>query len=110
PRVHPMKRLSKEKRNQLIIVVIITLAVLGLIGFGLIRSQYDSLSGIARARRAADTKLQGIRHTITNADTITSDLGESSSTLTRTEDDMASGDLYSWTYDTLRHFKQKYKV
>jgi hypothetical protein len=23
---------------------------------------------------------------------------------------MASGDLYSWTYDTIRHFKQSYRV
>jgi hypothetical protein len=110
PGDHPMKRLSKEKRTQLIIVVIITLAVLGLIGFGLIQTQYDSLTNIAKTKKVAESKLQGIRHTITNADEIASELSETSYTLTHTEEDMASGDLYSWTYDTIRRFKQQYKV
>jgi hypothetical protein len=105
-----MKRLSKEKRNQLIIVIFITLVVLGAIGFGLIRSQYDTLTRIARTKKVADNKLQGIRHTITNADVIATELTEKSSTLVQSERDMASGDLYSWTYDTLRRFKQSYKV
>jgi hypothetical protein len=41
-----MKKLSREKRNQLIIVVTVTVAILALIGFGLIRSQFDTLSKI----------------------------------------------------------------
>jgi len=53
--------LSKEKRNQLIIVVIATVAVLALIGFGLIRSQFASLSKIKNDKASADTKLQNIR-------------------------------------------------
>ena len=51
-----MKRISREKRNQLIIVSLVTLAVLALIYFGLIRPQYDSLSKIAKARKAADSQ------------------------------------------------------
>ena len=43
-----MKRLSREKRNQLITVIFVTVAILALIGFGLIRPQYDSLSKIAK--------------------------------------------------------------
>jgi hypothetical protein len=105
-----MKRLSKEKRTQLIIVIVITLAVLGLIGFGLIQTQYASLTRIARTKRGMDTKLQGIKHTITNADVIATELNDTSYSLTHAEADMASGDLYSWTYDTLRRFKQQYKV
>ena len=52
-----MKRLSREKRNQLIIVGVITLAVLGLIYFALIQPQYDSLTKIAKAKKAADNQL-----------------------------------------------------
>jgi hypothetical protein len=105
-----MKKLSKEKRNQLIIVVIVTVAILALIGFGLIRSQYDSLSKIAVDKKAADTRLQSIKNIIKNADAIASELTEVTNTLSYAEGDMASGDLYSWTYDTIRHFKQQYKV
>ena len=105
-----MKRLSREKRNQLITVILVTLAILALIGFGLIRPQYDSLSKIAKARKGADTKFQSIKHAITNSEAIANEWNETTYTLAHAEEDMASGDLYSWTYDTIRHFKQSYKV
>jgi Tfp pilus assembly protein PilO len=105
-----MKKLSKEKRNQLTIVVVITVAVLGLIYFGLIRRQYASLAKIARTQRTADAKLLNIKNTITNAATIAKELEACSATIQQTETDMASGDLYSWTFDTLRRFKQSYRV
>jgi len=105
-----MKKLSKEKRNQLFIVVMITAAILGLIGFSLIRPQYDSLSKIAKDKKAADSRLLDIKNAIKSTDTITSELIEVTNTLSHAEADMASGDLYSWTYDTIRRFKQQYKV
>ena len=105
-----MKRLSREKRNQLITVIFVTVAILALIGFGLIRPQYDSLSKIAKDRTVADTKLQSIKHAITNSEAIANEWIETNNALAQAEEDMASGDLYSWTYDTIRHFKQSYKV
>ena len=105
-----MKRLSREKRNQLITVILVTLAVLGLIGFSLIRPQYDSVSKIAAARNDADSKLQSIKHAITNSEAIANEWNETTHALAHSEEDMASGDPYSWTYDTIRHFKQSYKV
>jgi len=105
-----MKRLSKEKRNQLIIVAVATLAVLGLIYFGLIQRQYVSLGKIAKAKKDADAKLLNIRNIITNATMITNELSDSSLILAQTEKDMAAGDLYSWTYNTLRRFRQPYRI
>ena len=105
-----MKRLSQEKRNHLIIVGALTVVTLGLIYFFLIQPQYDSLSKIAREKKAADNKLAGIKSTITNSGTTANNLTETTASLARTEEDMASGDLYSWTYDTLRRFKQSYRV
>ena len=105
-----MKRLSREKRNQLIIVILVTLAILAVIGFSLIRPQYDSLSKIAKDRKVAASKLQSIKHAITNSEAIANEWNETTSALAHTEEDMASGDPYSWTYDTIRHFKQSYKV
>ena len=105
-----MKRLSREKRNQFVIVILVTLAILALIGFGLIRPQYDSLSKIANARNAANKNLQSIKHAITNSEAIANEWNETTYALAHAEEDMASGDLYSWTYDTIRHFKQSYKV
>jgi len=105
-----MKKISQEKRNQLIIVAAATVAVLGLIYFFLIQPQYDSLTKIASAKKAADAKLVNIKSTITNAGTVANNLSETASTVTQSEEDMASGDLYSWTYDTVRRFKQPYRV
>jgi len=105
-----MKKLSREKRNQFVIVILVTLAILALIGFGLIRPQYYSLSKIAKDRKVAANKLQSIKHAITNSEAIANEWNETTYALALAEEDMASGDLYSWTYDTLRHFKQSYRV
>ena len=105
-----MKKISREKRNQLIAVVALILAVLGLIYFFLIRPQYASLAQIARSKQTADSKLVSIKNTITDATAVAKELSDASATLSQTEADMASGDLYSWTYDTVRRFKQPYDV
>ena len=105
-----MKKLSKEKRNQLIIVVIITVAILAMIGFGLIQSQFASLSKIAKDKKAADIRLQEIKNAMKNDEGIARELTEVTNALLHAEEDMASGDVYSWTYDTIRRFKQQYKV
>ena len=105
-----MKRLSKDKRNQLILVIIATVGILAAIGFGLIRSQYDALAKIARDKVAAENRPQSIQAAIKTTTAVTNELGKVTATLAQSEEDMAGGDLYSWTYDTIRHFKQQYKV
>jgi hypothetical protein len=109
PGARPMK-ISREKRNQLITVIFVTLAMLTLIGLGLIRPQFASISKIEIAKKAAAKDLLSIKHAITNAEAIENEWNETNSALAQAEEDMASGDLYSWTYDTIRHFKQSYKV
>jgi Tfp pilus assembly protein PilO len=103
-------KLSKAKRSQLVIVFVVTVAILALIGFGLIRSQYSSLSKIEREKADADRQLQSVKKAINDADPVAMELAETTTALQHAEEDMASGDLYSWTYDTIRHFKQQYKV
>lgn len=105
-----MKWLPKEKRNPFILVVVITVAVLALICFGLLRSQSSTLARVVAGRKAAEVQLQGIEKTVKNTDVTTKELATATAALARAEEDMASGDLYSWTYNTLRQFKQPYKV
>lgn len=105
-----MKWLPKEKRNSFILVLVITVAILMLICFGLLRSQSSTLNEIMESRKAAAAQLQGIEKTIKNADLTTNELVAVTAALSRDEEDMASGDLYSWAYNTLRLFKQQYKV
>jgi Tfp pilus assembly protein PilO len=103
-------KLSKEKRNQLVIVLLCTVAALALMWFELIRPRYAALSQSIASQRAAETKLESIQNAIKHANTLNTDLTNITQVLSNAESDMASGDLYSWTYNTLRLFKAPYKV
>jgi hypothetical protein len=105
-----MKWLPKEKRNPFILVVAITAAILTLICFGLLRAQSATLAQVAANRKAAGIQLQSIAKTIKEADVTTNELATATVALARAEEDMATGDHYSWAYNTLRLYKQQYKV
>lgn len=103
-------KLSKEKKTQLFLVVLITVAALNGLGFGLIRHQYANLKTLAQRHATADQKLHQMRDTVKNRDLLAASLAESKATLSDMESDMASGDLYSWVVNTFRRFKGPYKV
>jgi len=104
-------KLPKEKRNQLILVVIVTLGTLGLLGFGLIKYQYDNLTRLANRKANAESNLAQMQDAVKNSARIESDLVEAKQTLSQLESDIASsGDLYSWLISTIRTFKGPYKV
>ncbi len=103
-------KLSKDKRNQLLLVIFCTVAVLALMWFELILPQYGALTRAAGSEHAAEKKLQGIQSAIEHAHTITAELTNITETLSSAEGDVASGDLYSWTYNTIRLFKTPYQV
>jgi hypothetical protein len=104
-------KLPKEKRNQLVLVVIVTLGTLGLLGFGLIRYQYENLTRLANRKANAESKLAQMQDAVKNSARIESDLAEAKQTLSQLESDIApSGDLYSWLISTIRTFKGPYKV
>ncbi len=105
-----MNKLSPEKRNQLIIVVSITAAVLGAIYFFLIQPQKDGLQHLADAKADALKKLQQYKDTIKKSDEAVAELQEMTQALATNESDIASGDIYAWTYDKLRAFKANYHV
>jgi len=105
-----MNSLSKEKRNQLILVVMLTCGALMALWFGLISFQQQSLSVLAQSKVSAEQKLEQVRQAIETADLIEVRLKEAQQRLAKVESSMASGDLYSWTIDTLRRFKLGYKV
>ncbi len=103
-------KLSKEKRNNLILVVLITLAALGGLGFGLVKYQYENLTRLATRKATATRKLQQMEDAVKNSARIESDLAEAKQQLTQLESDVGpSGDLYSWVIGTVRTFKAPYK-
>lgn len=105
-----MNSLSKEKRNQLVLVVLLTGGVLAGLWFGLIRFQQARLDQLAQGKLVAAQKFDQVKQAIETADVVEAKLGEARQRLAKIESSMASGDLYSWTIDTLRKFKVGYKV
>jgi Tfp pilus assembly protein PilO len=101
---------DKEKRKQLIIVIAVTLVLLGLIDFGLIRPQREDLAKIASTENNLQAKLQQIKNAVKKANETASQLAAATNNLSQAEADVASGDAYAWTYDTIRRFKASYRV
>jgi len=105
-----LSKLPKEKRNHLILVVVLTLAVLGGLGFGLVRRQYISLKRLAAEKVGAEKKRQTMQQALKNAGQLEAELARAKDSLATMESDIASGDLYSWVITILRGFKAPYRV
>lgn len=106
-----MNNLSKEKRNQLILVVVIILAGIAGIWYGLINFQQQYLQDLGDKKNAAQEKLKKVTVAIKNADQTEAELSTAGKKLADLEDDMGSGDLFSWVVNKqLRPFITPYKV
>lgn len=105
-----MKKLTKTKRMYLVMVTLATVLSLVGIWFGLIRYQQSVLADLATKRAATEKKLNEVTKAIKNPDQIKADLEKVSGELATIENDMASGDLYSWIVSQIRRFKAPYKV
>ena len=105
-----MKRLPPAKRNQLIGVLLATAGLISLVYFLLINPQDVKNRDLAASINKESARLQQMKAAIKQMDTSSNTLAEVSLQLTRAEGDVASGDLYAWTYDTVRRFKANYRV
>jgi hypothetical protein len=103
-------KLSKEKRSQLVLVVLVSLIAVTGLYFALIRRQNESLARLAKQKTAATQKLQLVLDAIQRADQIQAELHEAGNALAAAETDVASGDCYAWVINSLRQFKAPYKV
>jgi len=105
-----MNKLTNEKRNQLIMVVGLTLLGLGALWTVLIAPLRHHLYEIAGRRASVTHKLDEVRLAIKNADRVTAELAEARAVLANVESGMASGDLYAWAINTIKEFKLSYRV
>ena len=105
-----MTKTSKEKRNQVVLVLLIT--AMGLAGywFAVTGAQRSIRTAQKGSKQAAQDKLDKIQKEIKNADKIEADMLEATKALAKLEEDMASGDLFAWMVNKLRVFKLPYKV
>ena len=105
-----MNKLSKEKRNQLMLTAAAILLVLGGIYFTLIQYQQSGLNSWGIKKAATEKKLSEIRDNIKNSRQIGAELLVVSNKLAEEEEDMPSGDLYASMVNSIRKFKLGRKV
>ena len=105
-----MKRLTPHKRNKLLLAIVGTIGAVALIYFVFISPQMVQNSKLKTTIATQRSQLELIQTTLKTAQTSAGAADEDSSNLAAAEADIASGDLYAWTYDTFRKFKAGYQV
>ena len=101
---------NKQKRNQLFLALGGAVVLVAGLGFGLVRPQYAKLAIIKKQMADTQKHLESIRHLVQESDAESNQLKDVALILSNAEADMATGDNYAWTVDTMRHFKANYKV
>src|SRR5436190_10478285 len=105
-----MIKISKDKRNKLLIVGFATVLPLAALWYVLLTPQCRKLVEIAKKTTEAETKLaDGVRTTAT-AQTAEADLEKVSARLKAIESSMPSGDMYAWFIQTIERFRLPYRV
>jgi len=105
-----MNRLSKQKRNQLVAVVLCMALVVAGLWFYLISYQLESLQNLAVSKVALERKLSQVLDTKKNSLKIETELAAARTQLAAMETEMASGDVYSSMVNSIRKFKASHKV
>ena len=105
-----MKKLSTEKRNQLILVVMLTIMGVAGLWFGLINTQQKIIHESEDRKALVAGQLTQIEQAGKNADRIEAELEQATKELTRVEDEMVSGDPYAWMLRTVGLLKLQHKI
>lgn len=105
-----MKRLPKNKRTQLAGVAGLTVLAIAGLWVGIIVPQQNTIKALSEKKADALSKCEQVKATIARAQQVEGELGARSRILEQCETGMAVGDLYSWAINTLRTFKNDYKV
>src|SRR5260221_5742656 len=100
-----MNKLSKEKRNQLILTLMIIVA--GVVGlyFGLINFQREYLASLEKKKNETSNKLYLVVKAIKNLDQKEAELKAANLKLKDLKSQMAYGDGYSWMLNLIGQFK-----
>jgi Tfp pilus assembly protein PilO len=105
-----MNRLTKQKRDQLILVALGTAAAVAALWFLLISNQKQALQTLREEKASKEAKAAQVREKFKHSDAIENELHDVSAKLSAQEEDMASGDLYASMVNTVRKFKLRYKL
>jgi hypothetical protein len=101
---------NRQKRNQLFMALGVTILLIGGIAFGVIRPEFTKLADVRKKTSDTQSKLSNYEKLILQSNQTTDELATVTAELSREERDMATGDIYAWNHDLVRHFKANYKV
>ena len=106
-----MPRLSKEKRDRLILVIILTSAVTLGLWYGIITTRKQRLEATKASTRAAFDRLEKAKSLLKQSDKAESQLADALNKLAVVEESMASGvDHYTWAILLLEKARAGHEV
>jgi len=105
-----MKSLSKEKRDRIILIAVVTLIISVATWMGLVSSQQKNLDHIDRQISEQTGKVDNAGRLIKSMSELQENLDEVNKNLLAIEESMASGDLYSWLILKVNHFRSNRNV
>ena len=106
-----MNKLSKDKRNELILVAMVTVGVIAGLWFGLIAMQKQKIATISQKIQSTQDQIDRVQTVVTGAAQVEAGLKIASERLYMIENGMPSGDLFSWIVRTIKTFNNPaYKV
>ena len=105
-----IKNLPKEKRDQLLLIGTITLAITLGGYFGLVKMQKRTLERIAKQSAEQQDKVGGAARMVSTHKETEEELEDNLQKLKSIEQHMASGDMYSWIITMINRFRADRKV
>lgn len=105
-----MTRLPKDRRDKLILTIIVTVFIAAGLYFGVISFQRTHLQALKVKKEQDAHKANEVEDSIRNAKKIQADLQQKSTELATAESDMASGDPYLWMVNLIRNFQMGYNL
>lgn len=105
-----MKSLSKEKRDKLILVVIVTASALAGMWYGLISNQKKAIENLVVQTAEQKIKVENAKRLIASAGELQAKAAAANARLRMIEQGMAAGDMYSWVILTVNKFRAERKV
>lgn len=104
-----MKKLTKDKRDKLIMVAASTAVIIAALWFTLIEAQKSNLGRLAVRNAEELKKLEVGLKTLEAKSQIERRLEETSNQLKSIELNMVKGDMYDWVIQTMKGFKGTYR-
>jgi len=105
-----MSKIPKEKRNKVILVWVMIVAVVATWALMFLSWQLDAKNQANKDLAARQDQLKKMANLVKQNDAIKQSLAEAEQSLSALESRMVNSDPYSWALDTLTKFKQGYEM